>query len=83
MFEFTFSPPHRMRKILLVFAALTICRCHSRDQLVDSTNLSNWVHCSSICWCASDNYSRTYGRCFVTHLDESIDFNLSRNLYSL
>ncbi|KAJ7360370.1 hypothetical protein OS493_017002 [Desmophyllum pertusum] len=46
-------------------------------------NFSSWTRCSSLCWCAEDNHSRIYGRCSVNKLDQSVDFNLSRELYSL
>ncbi|KAL9989110.1 hypothetical protein ACROYT_G003621 [Oculina patagonica] len=72
-----------MRTFLLAVVALTFCRGQTRGQNMEVTNLSSWNRCSSICLCAVDNQSRIYGQCSVNELDESVEFNLSRELYYL
>jgi len=73
----------RMKTFLLAVAVFTFCTCQSGGQDLEFLNLSSWTRCSSLCWCADDNHSRVYGRCLLDKLDESVDFNLSRQLYSL
>ena len=72
-----------MKTLLLAVAVFTFCTCHSEGQNLEFLNLSSWTRCSSLCLCADDNHSRIYGRCSVDKLDESMDFNLPRQLYSL
>lgn len=77
---FTF---YRMKVLLFVATVSVFLRCQSHGQPVEFMNLSNWSQCSSMCWCATDNHSRIYGRCSVKKLNEALNFNLSRDLYSL
>lgn len=78
-----FSFHGRMKTFLLAVAVFAFCTCQSGGQDLEFLNLSSWTRCSSLCWCADDNHSRVYGRCSLDKLDESVDFNLSRQLYSL
>ncbi|XP_068731384.1 cannabinoid receptor 1-like [Montipora capricornis] len=76
-----------MQEALFVVVVVALWTTHftwlSSAQGVEITNLSNWTHCSSQCWCAKDNHSRTYSRCSLRKLDKGVKFSLSRDLYSL
>lgn len=72
-----------MKTFLLSVAIFSFCTCQSGGQHLEFLNLSSWTRCSSLCWCADDNHGRVYGRCSVDKQNESVDFNLSRQLYSL